>query len=70
MSEEYQPDMILSQRTEAQKAKSKPPVTIDKPASFRVMKTRPATQQKHYPRKSRQRRAGVEVPDPRNVKFF
>lgn len=70
MTEEYQPDVILNQRTEAQKAKPRGPVTTDKPISFRVQKTRPNTQTKHYPKKARARRPGVEVPDPRNVKFF
>jgi hypothetical protein len=67
MSEEYQPDVILNQRKESQKA-NKPAVNVDKPIAIRVQKTRPNTQTKHYARKPR--RAGVEVPDPRNVKFF
>ena len=66
MTEEYQPDVILKQRQDANKAKPRPDVTIDKPVQFRV-RVRPNTQTKHYPRK---RRNTVEQHDPRRVKFF
>lgn len=63
----YQPDQVLKNRTDANRAKNKAPITVDKPVQFRVARTRPNTQHKHYPRK---KRAQVEQFDPRRVKFF
>lgn len=65
----YQPDENLKRRQDAHRALPKPPLTTDKPISFRVQKTRPPTQRKHYPRK-RILRPTVEQYDPRNVHFF
>lgn len=63
----YQPDVIRTHRQEAHRAAPKPPLTVDKPISMRVMKTRPATLRKHYKRKAP---PTVDRFDPRNVKFY
>lgn len=65
----YQPDVILQQRRDENRAKNKGPLTVDKPIQMRVARTRPNTQTKHYPRK-RRARPTVEQHDPRKVRFF
>lgn len=65
---QYYPDAVLAKRKAEQDAKPKPPVTTDKPINFRVNSTRPATKQKHYPRKVRTtQRKGR---DPRDVQYY
>lgn len=60
----HPPDIARLKRLEPVQPKHL--TSVDKPIRLRVMKTRPATHRKHYPRKAR-RQANY---DPRKVRFF
>lgn len=62
----YLPDQNIARRKAEQEAKPKPPLTVDKPISFRVTRTKQSLRP-HYPRKARKRKM---TRDPRDVIYY
>ena len=62
----YHPDANAARRKEVADAKPKPAMTVDKPISFRVGKTKPGSYKPHYPRKAKK----FSRPDLRNPTYY